>query len=50
MHKSIRGDSHVLEPLVESGKPHVGAQLLEKDLDENTARGRRRLLAHFHAL
>lgn len=51
MHRSIPGaNSHVLEPLVELGEPHVGAQLLEEDLDENTAGGRRRLLAHFNAL
>lgn len=46
----ILGDLRVLESLVELRKPHVGTQLLEEDLDENTAGGRRRLLAHSHTL
>lgn len=44
------GNSRVLESLVELRKPHVSAQLLEEDLDENTTGGRCRLLAHSHAL
>lgn len=44
------GNSHVLESLVELWKPHVGAQLLEEDLDKNTAGGRSRLFAHSNAL
>lgn len=41
---------HVFESLVEFRQTHVGAELLEKDLDENPAGGRCGLLAHPDAL
>lgn len=41
---------HVFQPLVEFREAHVGAQLLEKDLDKDPAGGRRGLLAHLDAL
>lgn len=36
----------VFEPLVEFGEAHVGAELLEKDLDEDPAGRRCGLLTH----
>lgn len=41
---------HVFQPLVEFRETHVGAQLLEKNLDKDPAGGRCGLLAHFDAL
>lgn len=50
MQEAIWGNLRVFKSFIEPREPHVGTQLLEEDLDEYTAGGRRRLFAHLHAL